>query len=164
MKTQNGFTLIEILVSLTLLAIVATFAATTYGEYLVRTQAAEALNMAPGPLKAFEEVYVNFGVVPINNAEAGLPASANLYGKYVASIAINGGGVLITYRTDAHPDIQGKTINFTPYATAGGALLWACGLAGAPTDPLGVPLSPPVGIVPGTTTLPTEALPSECRA
>lgn len=120
--------------------------------------------MVPGPLKAYEEVYKNYGAVPSTNAEAGLPVSGALYGKYVASLAVNAAGIEITYRTDAHPDIQGLKIFFTPYATAGGSILWRCGLAPVPTDPAGLPLVTPAGVVPGTTTLPIEALPSECRA
>ena len=40
----------------------------------------------------------------------------------------------VTYGGDAHTDIFGETVSFTPYITTGNMVIWRCGSAPAPAN------------------------------
>ncbi|MEY3221021.1 MAG: hypothetical protein RIT27_2378 [Pseudomonadota bacterium] len=89
MKTQKGFTLIELMIVVAIIGILAAVAIPAYSDYLKRSQVAEALGLLAGLKTPTEEWFGSKGTWPtsITNQLGG-----KLAGKYTTDIAINGMG------------------------------------------------------------------------
>jgi type IV pilus assembly protein PilA len=99
MKTiQKGFTLIELMIVVAIIAILAAIAIPAYQDYIIRSQVTEGLSLADGAKTAVAEFYSNKGVFPTTNASAGLASATSISGSYVTSVAATGTGLItITY-------------------------------------------------------------------
>ncbi len=53
-------------------------------------------------------------------------------GKYVASVDIANGAIIITYGNEANAQIQAESLGLTPYESGDLSVMWKCGGAGVP--------------------------------
>ncbi len=164
-KFERGFTLIELMIVVAIIGILASIAVSAYQTYTVRAQVAEALNMAAGAKTPVIDAFNMTGSPPADRAAAGMtPLPGDTQGKYVDSVDVKDGRVDIRFGNDAHQDIQGGTISFTPYMAPSGSVVWRCGAAGAPGGVTVVLLTgggvTSVHLAP---TIDTRYLPSSCR-
>ncbi len=132
-RSQNGFTLIELMIVVAIIGILASLAVSAYQTYTVRAQVAEALNMGAGAKAPVIDAYNMDGEPPADRQAAGMSADpADSRGSYVSQVDIFRGRVDVTMGNRVHAEVFGDTISFTPYMTESGGIVWRCGSAAAP--------------------------------
>ena len=126
MKKQQGFTLIELMIVVAIIGILAAIAIPAYQDYTIRAQVSEGINLASGAKAAIAEYFMDKGVLPANNGEAGLEAPANIVGNYASSVTVAAGVVTVAYSgVDVNAQILGQNLTLTPTTNAG-SVQWAC--------------------------------------
>ena len=129
MKNQQGFTLIELMIVVAIIAILAAIAISQYQDYVIRSQVSEGSSLADGVKTAVGEFYNNKGHFPANNTSAGLAASTGIKGEYVSSVSISSAGTgIITAQYDgaeANDKLAGLSLLFSAVPNAG-SIEWHC--------------------------------------
>jgi type IV pilus assembly protein PilA len=127
-RAAAGFTLLELAIVVGVIAILAAVAIPGYITYVARAQVAEGLHLV-GPLKeAVTAYYDRWGVLPKDNAAAGLPPREALRGTQVMSMEVRDGTIVIRYA--ANPRLLAHdTLFLRPArlrADPAAPLLWLC--------------------------------------
>ena len=128
MSMQKGFTLIELMIVVAIIAILAAIAIPAYQDYTIRAQISDGLSLASGSKTAVAEYYQNRGAFPTNNSTAGVAASGSIQGNFVTQTAIASGLITVTYGNQANAKISGSTVLLSP-TDRGGSMEWDCSSA-----------------------------------
>lgn len=128
---QKGFTLIELMIVVAIIAILAAIAIPAYQDYIIRSQVSEGATLTDGAKTAVAEYYSNLGVFPGGNATAGLASAASINGSYVSSVNVANGVITATFSSasprKANTSLNGKTFVLSPVVAAGaGSTVWTC--------------------------------------
>ncbi|HEZ9810886.1 TPA: pilin, partial [Neisseria gonorrhoeae] len=77
-----------------------------------RAQVSEAILLAEGQKSAVTEYYLNNGIWPANNGDAGVASSDKIKGKYVQSVTVAKGVVTAQMAsTGVNKEIKGKRLS-----------------------------------------------------
>ncbi|HFB3504608.1 TPA: pilin, partial [Neisseria gonorrhoeae] len=92
-----------------------------------RAQVSEAILLAEGQKSAVTEYYLNNGIWPENNGDAGVASSSSIKGKYVESVTVTNGVVTAKMLSSGvNKEIQGKRLSLWAKRQAG-SVKWFCG-------------------------------------
>ena len=133
MNMQKGFTLIELMIVVAIIAILAAIAIPAYQDYVVRSQVTEGLSLADGAKTAVAEFYSNKGYLPPANSSAGLASPGSISGSYVSTLTVGNTGITVAYGgPKANTAIPaGATLLLSPITGAGsGTIKWTCKAGG----------------------------------
>ncbi|ENW6025452.1 pilin [Neisseria gonorrhoeae] len=87
----------------------------------------EAILLAEGQKSAVTEYYLNNGIWPENNGDAGVASSSSIKGKYVKEVKVAKGVVTAQMAsTGVNKEIQGKKLSLWAKRQAG-SVKWFCG-------------------------------------
>ena len=127
-NVQKGFTLIELMIVVAIIAILAAIAIPAYQDYLIRTQVSEGAVLTDGAKTAVAEFYSNKGDYPPANGSAGLASPGSISGKYVASVTVLNGLITAKFGNEANKAItQSGTDTFVlSPITQAGSIKWTC--------------------------------------
>jgi type IV pilus assembly protein PilA len=135
-NVQKGFTLIELMIVVAIIAILAAIAIPQYQNYVTKSQFSESQTVADGMKTQISEYYTQAGQCPTLGAN-GFPANAASYaGKYVASATVAAGtaatnpmcNIVVTFKSTAgsiSKPLVGATATFKG-SDNGGTFSWAC--------------------------------------
>ncbi|MCI5140181.1 MAG: pilin [Candidatus Electrothrix sp. ATG1] len=135
-KNSQGFTLIELMIVITIMGILSTIALPSYQDRVIRAQIQEGFNLAEFAQKGVEEYYEKTQKLPADNMAVGLPAAEKIVGNYVTGLAITQGGVInISFGNRGNKNIDGKTVSLRPAIVEDTPMVpiaWVIGLASVP--------------------------------
>jgi type IV pilus assembly protein PilA len=174
-RAQHGFTLVELLITVAIVAILAIISMSAYASFSSRAQVAEAFTVTEGVKHAYNVEYATNGheaTMTLVELDSGWTPQG-FQGQYVEAVDITNGFIRVNFKADIGAPLQGTSLYMTPFETENGVLIWQCGKAPAPTDASAIPLLPAGtaagGVVasdatPAATNIPDSLLPSDCRA
>ena len=91
-----------------------------------KDQVTEGLYLSGGAKAAVSEFIQDKGRTPKNNAEAGISEASRIEGKYVASVEVQDGTIVVTYKTGADSSIAGHSIYMVPDNSNRNSISWQC--------------------------------------
>ena len=174
MERKRGFTLIELMVVIAVVAILATLALPDMTAQFTAKQIRESLKKVErykSSIQTIHEMRVALGakedeLFPINNKEIdsaptlnlSMPEPDKIIGNYIDQVTLKNGVLTLRFSKNAHGKLQGKKLSLLPtYVKNNYAqdLDWICGYKSAPTG------KNIAGI--NETTIDKKLLPIECR-
>jgi type IV pilus assembly protein PilA len=140
-KSSSGFTLIELMITVAIIGVLASFAIPAYQRYVARAQTSEAIIMLEGARSVVDEYVSQAGIIPNSLAELDV-LGVKTSGKFVTTIEgsqLSGaaGELIATFRSgNMNRDLRGHTVHFERDANG----LWTCGTGGSnPVDTVYLP-------------------------
>ena len=130
-----GFTLIEMMVVLGIVAILALMMLPSYQDKLVRDQIAEALPLADVTKLPVAAAWAATQTFPADNAGAGLPPADKIVNNYVSAITVQDGAIHVTFGNRVNSSLKGKVLTLRPAVVADTPAVpvaWVCGNATVP--------------------------------
>ena len=126
---QRGFTLLELMLVVSIIGILAAIALPAYQDYITRSKFTEALTLAEPVKKAVSDYYDRWGAFPENNQQAALSTPPSYIGNYVESITVAQGVIRVTLKQTTGQQLGGKALSLRPafnpaYPT--GPVSWLC--------------------------------------
>ncbi len=157
-EARDGYTLIELMVVLAIIAILSLSAIPVYLNSAARSQVEKALDWVEGPQDEITAFYRRTREFPQDNAAAGLPIPEELIGNYVERVEVVNGAIHLHLGHKINQKLDGEVVSLRPTVVEGSPatpISWTCGHA-----------EPPDGmraVGDNRTTAPGRRLPVRCR-
>jgi type IV pilus assembly protein PilA len=164
MKSQKGFTLIELMIVVAIIGILAAIAIPAYQDYTVRAKVTEGLSLADSAETAVAEGFESNDLNGVSAAATAWDASFTPT-KYVSGVNVDttSGEITVTFQGVAQ--INGNTLVLAPFinkvalASASGSsgnIDWACASATQAT-------ANAAGMTLTAGTIPAKYVPTQCK-
>ncbi|ENX0525835.1 pilin [Neisseria gonorrhoeae] len=126
-----------------------------------RAQVSEAILLAEGQKSAVTEYYLNNGIWPENNGDAGVASSSSIKGKYVKEVKVAKGVVTAQMASsNVNKEIKDKRLSLWA-RRQDGSVKWFCGRPVTRTDKANDDVTDDATA--GNNKIDTKHLPSTCR-
>ena len=154
LKNSAGFTLIELMISVSIIGILLSLSIPTYLDYAIRAKISEAIHIAVAAKVSISEFYISNGKFPSSMESAGIRAIST---DYISSLSYESdsdaegddsssesGRIVITLSQEIGAEAAGKKLMIEGQAQDNGLITWKC----RPNS---------------TDSIPAHLLPSSCR-
>jgi type IV pilus assembly protein PilA len=158
MKQGKGFTLIELMIVVSMIGILASVALPQYQTYTIRSEVTEGITMAANLREDVNTYYIETLDFPKNNRQAGVPEPHQLIANRITGVEVAGGAIHVTLGNKVAKPLQGKVLSFRPAVVDGSPkspISWLCGYD--------EPVKGMSAVGDNRTTVAPEYLPSACR-
>ncbi len=135
MNRKHGFTIVEMMVVVAILAILAMIAIPSGIERIIREQVAAAIPLAEAAKEPAAAQWKATKTLPVDNKEAGLPAADKVVSNLISSLEVDKGVIHMTFGNKARSILQGKVLSIRPAVineSQAVPVAWVCGNAPAP--------------------------------
>ena len=125
-----GFTLVELMVAVAIVAILATITMPSYLQQRQRNDVAEAIRLAKNIRDDVSGYYSTKLSFPSDNKEAGVPEPELLIGNKILRMEIEDGAIHITLGNKVSQPLQNKIVSLRPAIVTGSPaspISWLCG-------------------------------------
>ena len=135
LATSRGFTLLELMVVVAVIAILSMMMIPSYRDRIVRKQVAETLDGLAFARGAVATRYAATATFPADNGEAGLPPAGKIVSDTLSWVAVGGGAPVLGFGNTADAGLKGKRLSLRPafvqdYPQV--PLVWLCAAAPVP--------------------------------
>jgi type IV pilus assembly protein PilA len=132
---RDGFTMVEMMVVLTIIGILALIAAPSYMDQVIRKQIVEAVPLADIAKTRIAAAWAVAQSIPRDNADAGLPAADKIVNNFISSVSVQDGAIQIVFGNSVNSAIKGKTLSIRAAVVEDAPVVpvaWVCGNAAGP--------------------------------
>ncbi len=120
MPESNGFTLIELMIVISIIFILSTMALPSFQDRVIRAQVTEAFELAEIAKKGVSDYYGKRKRLPTGNLAAGLPSPEKIIGNYVTRMEVKKDGVIeILLGNRINANVKGKSVVIRPAIVKG---------------------------------------------
>jgi len=129
-KSQQGFTLIELMIVVAIIGILASIAIPAYQDYTIRAKISEGLGIAAAAKTSVSEYFISQNTMPATATAAGVNVAQTTpyVGGVSYAVAAGVASIKIHYRTSLSSQIDGThdTIEFKGTGSSTSGVRWNC--------------------------------------
>ncbi len=154
----RGFSMIELVMVMAVIAILALIAVPTFLDRNVRLQVQEGMSLANLAKSGVAAFYATNKELPNSNEDAGVPAKEKIVSTLVTEVSIDAGAVTITFGNSVNSAIAGKRLTWRPAIvkdTPTTPISWLCNNTPLPSGMTAMGVN--------RTDIPGKWLPQACR-
>ncbi len=135
MKKILGFSLLEAMVAIAIIAILAAMALPSYLFKIIREQIEASIPLIEVAKTPIATSWHTDKTFPTDNTAAGLPPADKIVNNFVQSVTVENGAIHLKFGNRANKAIANKILSFRPAVIEDAPVVpitWVCANAGAP--------------------------------